>query len=181
MSFLMGKNFSKLVGCVLAGVLICTYSALFASEGQGFSTASACSVLVSEPGFQPNRSGYSILYDNVYSCGTPYKTLGTGDLPNNIALYGLGNQSEVTRVKLMLNVNVANRADADTKTLAILCTKMIEGLVGSSPSGLTQKIGQGKSFEEQFKGYRIFLTKDLWPTGNGFELNCGIATMGHQE
>lgn len=177
----MQRSITSLFTVPMLGLLWAVSASVSADEGKGFAPAAACSVLASEPGFQPNRSGYNVLYDDVYSCGTPYKELGAGNLPNNIALYGRGTRSEVTRVKLMLNVNVASRAAADTKTLASFCTKMIDGLVGASPKGLAQKIGQGKPFEESFKGYRIFLAKDVWNTGKGFELNCGIATAGHEE
>lgn len=165
----------------LAALAFSAASASHAADGKGFSPATACKVLERTPGFKPNPSGYAALYDDVYSCGTPYKDLGSQDLPNNVALYGRGTKDEVTRVKLMLNVNVESRAAADTKALAALCTKMIQGLTGSVPAEFGKKASQGKPFEEQFQGYRVFLTKEEWPTGKGFELNCGIATLNHEE
>lgn len=164
----------------LAALVLSTTGSAYAADGKGF-PSTACAVLERTPGFKPNPSGYTALYDDVYSCGTPYKHLGSQELPNNVALYGRGTKNEVTRVKLMLNVNVESRAKADTNALAALCTKMIQGLVGSAPAGFAKKAGQGEPFEEQFQGYKVFLTKNIWSTGKGFELNCGIATASHEE
>ncbi|MDU8358164.1 hypothetical protein [Pseudomonas syringae group sp. J309-1] len=165
----------------LTGLIYLAAGNSYAADGEAFSPSTACSVLARTPGFKPNPSGYSELYDGVYSCGTPYKYLGSQELPNNVALYGRGTADEVTRVKLMLNVNVASRAVADTKALAALCTKMIGDLAGTVPVGFGKKASLGKPFEEQFQGYKIFLTKEVWPTGKGFELNCGIAILSHEE
>jgi len=179
MDVLLGKN--GWPARVLAGLMFLTAGNSYASDGEGFSPSTACRVLARTPGFKPNPSGYSELYDGVYSCGTPYKYLGSQELPNNVALYGRGTADEVTRVKLMLNVNVLSRAAADTKALAALCTKMIGALAGSVPVEFGKKASLGKPFDDQFKGYRVFLTKEVWSTGKGFELNCGIATLSHED
>ncbi|MDO7928883.1 hypothetical protein Q6A51_19015 [Pseudomonas sp. KFB-139] len=174
----------RVLGLSVLALVALTFSAAnnaYAADGEGFSPSLACKVLERTPGFKPNPSGYAALYDDVYSCGTPYKYLGSQELPNNVALYGRGTKDEVTRVKLMLNVNVESRAAEDTRALASLCTKMIADLSGSIPPGFGKKASLGKPFEEQFQGYKIFLTKEVWPTGKGFELNCGIATLSHEE
>lgn len=137
--------------------------------------------MVDVPGFQPNTSGYSELYDGVFSCATRYKELGNQALANNVALYGKGTVHEVTRVKLMLNVNVASRGAQDTKLLGSLCTKMIANVAGAAPPSFEQKVAQGKAFQQSFDGYRVYLDKIVWPTGKGYELNCGIATAKHEE
>lgn len=152
-----------------------------AANGEAFSPLSACNALVDVDGFQPNKSGYSELYEGVYSCATRYKELGKQALANNVALYGKGTVNEVTRVKLMLNVNVASRGAQDTKLLATLCTKMVGTVTGTAPIGLEEKIAQGKPFQQPFDGYRVYLDKTVWPTGKGYELNCGIATKNHEE
>jgi hypothetical protein len=58
---------------------------------------------------------------------------------------------------------------------------MITNLVGEAPAGMAKRVGQGKPFEENFNGYRVLLSKSVWPTGKGFELNCAITTLGHKE
>ncbi len=180
--YLPGKEVrTRLAVLLVAAGLFATADHSYAANGVPFSPLAACNALIDEDGFQPHASGYTELYDGVYSCATPYKELGSGALPNNVALYGKGTAREVTRVKLMLNVNVTSRTAQDTKTLAKLCTKMIASASGESPQGLEKQIAQGKPFEQQYQGYRFFLTKTVWSTGKGFELNCGIATKDHKE
>ncbi|MDR6924806.1 hypothetical protein [Pseudomonas sp. BE134] len=153
----------------------------YASNGEAFTPLEACNALIDEDGFQPNASGYTELETDTYSCGTPYKMLGSQDLPNNLAMYGRGTRDQVTRVKIMLNVNVKSRATQDTKELASVCGKMVKALTGSKPSDFEDKVAKGKPFEALFEGYHVFLTKSVWKTGKGFELNCGIATLDNKE
>lgn len=152
-----------------------------AAEGAPFSPIDACNALVDEDGFQPGKSGYSELSEGTYSCATPYKDLSDGVMPNNIALYARGRPDEVTRVKLMLNVNEHKHATSDTKTLAGLCEKLVAMMAGSAPVDLKAKVQTGKPFKAEFSGYNVFLDKTVWPTGKGYELNCGIATKDHKE
>lgn len=154
---------------------------VMAAEGEAFSPIDACNVLADEDGYQPGRSGYSELSGDSYSCATPYKDLSDSLMPNNIALYARGRPTEVTRVKLMLNVNERQNAGRDTKTLARLCEKMVITLAGSAPAGFKAKVQAGKPFKSEFSGYNLYLNKTVWPTGKGFELNCGIATKDHKE
>lgn len=180
--YLPGKALiSRLTALVLAIGLLGQAQPSFASAGAPFTPLEACNALGSIPGFNLNQSGYSELYDEVYSCGTPYKELGEGDLPNNLALYGRGTRTEVTRVKVMLNVNQASHAARDTKTLAKVCATLVNNLAGGVPADLEKRVSQGKAFEVAFEGYRVFLTKSIWPTGRGYELSCGISTMDHKE
>lgn len=180
--YLPGKEVRTRLAVMLIAVgLFAISDQSYATNGEPFSPLAACNALIDEDGFLPNASGYTELYDGVYSCATPYKDLGSEALPNNVALYGKGTASEVTRVKLMLNVNVASKVAQDTRTLAKLCTKMIASVSGESPQGLEKQIAQGKPFEQQYQGYRLFLTKTVWSTGKGFELNCGIATNDNKE
>jgi hypothetical protein len=180
--FMPGKEVATRLAMVLVaiGMLTSTQDS-YASNGEAFTPLTACNALIDEEGFQPNPSGYTDLDGESYSCATPYKELGSGALPNNLAMYGRGTREHVTRVKIMLNVNVKGRAAADTKTLATLCAKMVSELAGSTPKDFTGKVAQGKPFEATFEGYRLFLNKTVWPTGKGFELNCGIATLDHKE
>lgn len=180
--FLPGKEITTRLALVLVTLgMLSAAEHSYASNGEAFTPLAACNALIDEEGFQPNPSGYTELDGESYSCATPYKELGSGALPNNLAMYGRGTREKVTRVKIMLNVNVKGRVSADTKTLASLCGKMVTELVGVTPKDFTAKVAQGKAFESAFEGYRLFLTKTVWPTGKGFELNCGIATLDHQE
>ncbi|RMR85036.1 hypothetical protein ALP76_01619 [Pseudomonas savastanoi pv. glycinea] len=172
---------TRLAVAVLAVGLMGGASPSNAASGEAFSPLSACSALADIDGFQPNKSGYIELYDGIFSCATPYKELGNQALPNNIALYGKGNASEVTRVKLMLNVNVSSHGAQDAKLLASLCTQMITNVTGISASDLEQKIAQGKPFKQPFHGYNAYLDRTVWKTGKGYELNCGIATLNNKE
>ncbi|MNG24165.1 hypothetical protein D3C84_1088570 [compost metagenome] len=81
----------------------------------------------------------------------------------------------------MLNVNQIGHAAKDTKVLADVCTQMVTNLVGEAPADMAKQVGQGKPFEDAFNGYRVFLSKSVWSTGRGYELNCGIATLDHKE
>lgn len=172
---------TRLAIAVLAVGLMGGASPSNAASGEAFSPLSACSALADIDGFQPNKSGYVELYDGIFSCATPYKELGNQALPNNIALYGRGNASEVTHVKLMLNVNVSSHGAQDAKLLASLCTRMITNVTGNPASDLEQKIAQGKPFRQPFHGYSVYLDRTLWGTGKGYELNCGIATQNNKE
>lgn len=179
--YLPGKAvISRLATVFLAIALLTPGQSPFAAAGAPFSPLDACNALAEVPGFQVNSSGYSVLEEDVYSCATPYKELGTTGL-NNLALYGRGDSTQVTRVKIMLNVHQTARAAKDTKVLADVCTQMVTNLVGEAPGGMAKRVAQGKPFEEGFNGYRVFLSKSVWPTGKGFELNCGIATLDHKE
>jgi hypothetical protein len=180
--FMPGKEVATRLAMVLVAISMFTLAEdSYAGNGEAFTPLAACNALIDEEGFQPNASGYTELDEESYSCATPYKELGAGALPNNLAMYGRGTKEEVTRVKIMLNVNVKSRAAADTKTLATLCGKMVAELSGSTPKDFTGKVAQGVPFEAAFDGYRLFLTKSVWKTGKGFELNCGIATLDHKE
>lgn len=150
-----------------------------AANGAGFSPMEACNALADVNGFTPKA--YSELYEGVYTCGTTYKDLPGGDMPNNLSLYGKGTKNEVTRVRLMLNVNERAKAARDTKTLSGLCEQMISNLAGSAPAGFAGKVASGKPFRIEHEGYTVYLEKEVWPTGKGFELNCGIATSTHKE
>jgi hypothetical protein len=172
---------SRLAAAILAIGLLAPGQPTYAAAGSPFTPLDACNALTEVPGFQVNPSGYSLLEEDVYSCATPYKELGTAGLPNNLALYGRGTSTQVTRVKIMLNVNQAANAAKDTKTLGTICTQMVSNLVGEAPADLAKRIAQGKPFEVEFEGYRLFLSKSVWATGKGFELNCGIATLDHKE
>jgi hypothetical protein len=181
-NYLPGKVVvSRLAALVLAIGLFAPGQSTYAAAGEPFTPLDACNALTEVPGFQVNASGYSELSDGVYSCATPYKELGTAGLPNNLALYGRGTSAEVTRVKVMLNVNQAAHAVKDTKILADVCNKMVTNLVGEAPADMAKRVGQGKPFEDTFNGYRVFLSKSVWSTGRGYELNCGIATLNNKE
>lgn len=180
--YLPGKVFvSRLAALVLAIGLVTPGQPTYAAAGAPFTPLDACNALTEVPGFQVNASGYTELSDDVYSCATPYKELGTAGLPNNLALYGRGTRTQVTRVKVMLNVNQIGHAAKDTKVLADVCTQMVTNLVGDAPADMAKRVGQGKPFEDVFNGYRVFLSKSVWSTGRGYELNCGIATLDHKE
>lgn len=180
--YLPGKAMvSRLAAVLLAVGLLIPGQPSYAATGASFTPLDACNALAEVPGFQVNASGYRLLEDDVYSCASPYKELGTAGLPNNLALYGRGTKNQVTRLKVMLNVNQTARAAKDTKTLGDVCTQMITNLVGEAPADMAKRVGLGKPFEEGFNGYRVFLSKSVWSTGKGFELNCGIATLDHKE
>lgn len=187
-SFFKGEPKFRAAAEVKAGLAIAFFlvilggtSDVMAADGQAFSPIDACNALADEDGYQPGKSGYSELNGESYSCATPYKDLSDSLMPNNIALYARGRPSEVTRVKLMLNVNERHNAGRDTKTLGRLCEKMIITLAGSAPEGFKEKVQAGKPFKSEFSGYNLYLNKTVWPTGKGFELNCGIATKDHKE
>ncbi|MNM34861.1 hypothetical protein D3C81_455210 [compost metagenome] len=179
--YLPGKAYVSRLTALLLAVGLLAHGQPTYAEGAAFTPLDACNALADVPGFQVNTSGYSELYEGVYSCATPYKELSTGGLPNNLAMYGRGDSNSVTRVKIMLNVNQAARAARDQKVLGDVCTQMITNLVGEPPAGFAKRVAQGKPFEDSFDGYRVFLEKNVWTTGKGFELNCGIATMDHKE
>lgn len=179
--YLPGKAFVSRLAALLLAVGLFSHGQPTYAAGAAFTPLDACNALAEVPGFQVNASGYSELSEGVYSCATPYKDLGKAGLPNNLALYGRGDATHVTRVKVMLNVNQATHAARDQKALGDVCAQMITNLVGESPAGIAKRVAQGKPFEDSFNGYRVFLDKSVWTTGKGFELNCGIATMDHKE
>ncbi|EJM57330.1 hypothetical protein PMI29_04831 [Pseudomonas sp. GM49] len=74
-----------------------------------------------------------------------------------------------------LNVNQTGHAAKDTKVLADVCTQMVTNLVGEAPADMAKRVGQGKPFEDAFNGYRVFLSKSIWSTGRGYELNFVLA------
>lgn len=164
---------------VLAVGALASNESVYAGNGESFSPLDACNALAEEQGFEPD--GYSELYDDVYSCGTLYKITVGGTLPNNFSMYGRGNKTEVTRVRLMLNVNQQAYAARDTKELGRLCEKMVTNLIGSAPEGFANKVAAGRAFELTHGGYRLILERKNWPTGKGYELNCVVATPNHKE
>lgn len=180
--WLPGKQLgTKLAMLFLSVLVLASPEPSMASDGTAFIPMEACNALSDESGFLPTKSGYSELSDGVYTCATLYKDTPGGSMPNNFSMYGKGSPGEVTRVRIMLNVNVKKNAARDTKELGRLCQKMIEGLTGGSPAGFAAKVSKGQPFESEFSGYRTYLTKSIWPTGRGFELNCGISTLTHKE
>lgn len=179
--YLPGKAYVSRLTALLLAVGLFAHGQPTYAAGAAFTPLDACNALAEVPGFQVNASGYSELSEGVYSCATPYKDVGKAGLPNNLALYGRGDATHVTRVKIMLNVNQTSHAARDQKALGDVCAQMITNLVGESPAGLAKRVAQGKPFEDSLSGYRVFLDKSVWTSGKGFELNCGIATMDHKE
>lgn len=151
------------------------------TDGAPFKPDSACNVLADYEGFQPTKTGYSELYDGIYTCGTYYKDLTDALIPNNIALYLRGSHDRVTRAKLMLNVNELKNAATDTEILASFCNDLVVRMADSSPQDFKSKIVQGDPFEVTHAGYYLFLDKTVWPSGKGYELNCGLKTKNHVE
>jgi len=111
-------------------------------------------------------------FANEYIANSPYKELGTGSpLRNNIAFYAEGTKQSVRLLKLVLNINHRDEAEAAHKELAksgsLLSTKALEVEL---PAVVVAAIEQGKPGEWSVGGTKVTLVRVNWPTGKGYEL-----------
>ncbi len=120
-------------------------------------------------------SGYKSLFGNSYGCLSPYKLLGEGLLPNNIAYYADGTANKITQLKLVLNVN--NRSEAAqahaelAKSAEVLVRKALNA---SLPQQARKAILEGKSGRWKIGKANLTITRDDWPAGKGYGLKVVI-------
>jgi hypothetical protein len=157
-------------------LLISSMSFESARAAEGIAPFIACNALVEE-GFVPHDSGYH-KYEGLeeFGCSTPYKNLGEGSLPNNIALYFTGkSETSVNAAYIVLNVNEKSRAVQDLRYMSEMCGKIAMLMINKSADKFVYNISKGGSFKETLSGYELKFERRNWPSGRGYEFHCYVS------
>lgn len=110
------------------------------------------------------RTGYyQPAFDDEWSSSAPYKNLGVGILPNNVAYYIDGNRDAATALRLVLNMNepaVAAEALAEFAALAGVLHKA--ALNADMPKQFALAIPLAASASAPAGDKRISIKKEMW-------------------
>ncbi len=108
-----------------------------------------------------------------YGCSSNYKEIGIGSpLANNIAYYADGNANSVNQAKLVLNVNNKSQQKKAISELINSSGLLSKKLAGEElPQNLTKSIKKGKQATAVVGKTTIEVTRDEWPSGNGYEIH----------
>ena len=108
----------------------------------------------------------------VYGCSSPYKDIGPGfPMANNLAFYATGQQTRVTRMKLVLNVNNKSQAAAGLRALTAAAEKLAPKVLGAAlPVETATALRQGRAHNSRVGTTRVTVVRDNWPTGLGYEV-----------
>ncbi|MCW8880278.1 MAG: hypothetical protein OQK04_11530 [Kangiellaceae bacterium] len=132
------------------------------------SKTEVCSIL-SEIGLK--TKGWKKFYGDEYGCLSPYKDIGSGVLPNNIAFYVEGNKSSAREVKLVININ--NNSDANLAHRELLkASKLLsrKAIGRELPKEVVKAILSGASFTKKVADSIVKVQRVNWPSGNGYEV-----------
>lgn len=131
----------------------------------------ACSLLSNISGLQTGGYKSTGVEDDFFCC-SPYKDLEQDSpLPNNIAYYAEGDAEEVNRLKLVLNVNDPEKAEAAHRALMIYSNELACKALGEELSPKMQKaILAGHPEAYTAGGLFVELKREAWVTGRGYDL-----------
>ena len=138
----------------------------------GWQPSQACNYLKSKL----PASSYKDTGGGEYWCGSSYFNIGSSKygLPNNIAFYGIGTQSSIHTLKLVVNYNVPNDDSAGVATAMLItqATELSQKATGSKPpESILQNLLLGEPAEIQSGQYTHQVLRDDWPTGKGYEVH----------
>lgn len=118
---------------------------------------------------------YHVEFEDRWICVSPYKDLGAGDAPNNVAVYVSGSATRATKLKLVLNVNDKASAKAALVALADIAGTLATAALGAPlPSDAVAALKAGKAESWTVAGAPVSAVRDDWPTGRGFEVSVVI-------
>lgn len=132
---------------------------------------SACSLLSNISGLQ--TGGYkSTGVEGDFFCCSPYKDLDKDSpLPNNIAYYAEGDAEEVNRLKLVLNVNDPEKAEAAYRVLMIYSNELACKALGEELRPKMQDaILAGRPYAYKVGELFVELKVEAWVTERGYDM-----------
>ncbi|HBL7007462.1 hypothetical protein [Citrobacter sp. RHB35-C17] len=161
-------------------------SSSFAASTPATAPSDACHFLSAMPFIKP-PSTYKPYFEGSeeYTCGTPYfeiETPGSGvTMNNNIAYYVSGNDAEINKLMLMVNMN-----NQEPDAVKIARSYFINGsfeimkkMFPDSPgkvADIVSLLSDGKDGEWGVDGWKVTSAKKVWPTGRGYELRFTVTT-----
>jgi len=131
----------------------------------------ACSLLSNISGLQ--TGGYkSTGVEDGFFCCSPYKDLDKDSpLPNNIAYYAEGDAEGVNRLKLVLNVNNSEKAEAAHRALMTYSNELACKALGEELRPKMQDaILAGRPFAYKVGELFVELKVEAWVTERGYEM-----------
>jgi len=131
----------------------------------------ACALLAHINGLQ--TGGYkSSGTDDDFFCCSPYKDLDHEiPLPNNIAFYAEGDANEVNRLKLVLNVNVPQKAEEAHRAFLTYSNELALKVISEELSPkMKEAILAGHPEAYIVQGLFVELKREAWPIGRGYEM-----------
>lgn len=160
---------NQIITAFLAATIVSTSG--FSHAELTVSQPSATCSLLSDIGLAAR--GWRNHYDNEFGCSSPYKELGTGQpMPNNLAYYPGGTQSEVLQVRLVLNVNDKSSAAHAHAALLQAAEKLGRRAAGADLSNAAKAaIKNGKPMKTKIGNTSLEIKRDNWPRGNGYEIH----------
>lgn len=162
-----------LTGCDDKGSITRSKSGMPSKFGVAFN---ACSYLGDQGLAAGEWKNYGTEDAPDFGCNSPYKELGTSDgLPNNIAYYVEGSETQVTKLYLVLNVNDAGQAVSAYKALLEAASALTLKVTKKPlPSKLNTAILAGTRSEVSAGKFKIRTFEEAWPTGRGYEIHFEV-------
>jgi hypothetical protein len=135
----------------------------------------ACSLLSNISGLQTGGYKSTGVEDDFFCC-SPYKDLDQDSLlPNNIAYYAEGDAEEVNRLKLVLNVNDPEKAEAAHRALMTYSNELASRALGEELKPKMQDaILAGQPFAYKVGELFVELKVEAWVTGRGYDMKFMI-------
>ena len=129
--------------------------------------------IVSEMGFYKEIEGGN------WHAGSDYvKVKSETYLENNIAYYIEGSSERVNQLKIVGNMNSKLEEEEFFALFNKSASKLFEQAFNClMPADLSQNLQDLKSFNVEFKKKRVFLVKNIWPTGMGYSLKFIIENL----
>ncbi|ACK69507.1 GUN4 domain protein [Gloeothece citriformis PCC 7424] len=139
------------------------------------SPLAVCSYL-NEVGLK-TRDYKDLLGDGNYSCSSPYQELGekSSGLKNNIAYYVSGSLTNITELKIVLNVNQPNQAQSAHQTMVNYGNILLKKAIGMNfTQEILKALELGTPNSWNFNNYTILVIREDWINGKGYEIKLII-------
>jgi hypothetical protein len=135
-----------------------------------------CSYLASQDLTAGEWKNYGSEGEPDFGCNSPYRELGSSEgLPNNLAYYVEGDETQATKLYLVLNVNDAGQAVFAYQALLEAASTLTQKVTQKHlPPDLDTAILAGTRSEFSVGKFKIRTFEETWPTGRGYEIHFEI-------
>ena len=119
---------------------------------------------------------YNPLYEEEWLSCSNMISLDEGLPSNNIAYYVQGSDLAAKSLKLILNVNNRSESKNSHEKLLTLVKSLYEKATKISlPNDLENAVTDGIKWEKIYDNFKVVLSKEEWPSGNGYNINFAIS------
>jgi hypothetical protein len=162
----------KITATFAAVALTALSDTAFASNLTKQSPQQACNAMT-KAGLATN--GWNNKYEDSYGCSSPHKDIGNGDpMPNNLAFYAEGNNSQVNKVKIILNFNDRSSTKNAYSELQSAAALLISEFTDSTiTTELKTAISSNSNLSTKINNSIVTVKKIDWPRG-GYEIQVTI-------